>query len=142
MRLRIEIDDHVSRHLDDIARTRLPRARQRMVEEGMRETLPIVIENTPVDTGRTRRAWRTALGQLDGAAGDGPGGSSAGNDTHRNEGHLSRSDGEHQTEIAAGNSVPYVRYLEYGTSKMAPFAMVRRALRRISQRISSLFTLE
>lgn len=108
----------------------------------MRETLPIVIENTPVDTGRTRRAWRTALGQLDGAAGDGPGGSSAGNDTHRNEGHLSRSDGEHQTEIAAGNSVPYVRYLEYGTSKMAPFAMVRRALRRISQRISSLFTLE
>jgi hypothetical protein len=35
--------------------------------------------------------------------------------------------------------VHYISYLEYGTSRMAPFAMVRSALLQLQTRLSQLF---
>ncbi len=43
-------------------------------------------------------------------------------------GAFSRTDGESTTLLSAENRVRYVGFLEYGTRRLAPFAMVRRAI--------------
>lgn len=142
MQLRIEVDNQVRQALQKLMNESLPEARRQMVEEAARETLQAIIEKNPVDTGRSRAAWANALGHLDGQPPAGwEGGNRSGTATGRNEGSSSRDDTADATTISAHNEVPYIHYLEYGTSRMAPFAMVRNALLRISRRVNALFQL-
>lgn len=98
----------------------------------MDETLAVTSSNNPVATGRSRAAWDAARMKL----------STSGNSSSSSEGHLNRTTAADTTELQATNLVPYISYLEYGTSKTAPVAMVRRALMQMAQSAGSLFTLE
>jgi hypothetical protein len=95
-------------------------------------------ELTPVRTGRARRGWGAedaALGQGSptpaGPAGDGEllssgEASTGGESSTRTE----ESGAVTSTEIE--NRVPYIGYLEYGTRRVKPRAMVRRALSEVA----------
>lgn len=142
MQLRIEVDHEVQARLEELLQRKLPEARRRMVDDAMQLTLQSTMDRNPVDTGRSRAAWAAALQQLDGqdftvSTGEGPSSPTAG----RQESGFSRDDTADTTSVAAQNAVPYITYLEYGTSRMAPFAMARGALLQISRRVSQLFRL-
>jgi hypothetical protein len=142
MNIRIEIDERVSQRFDELSRDKLREARRDMVEEALRQTLGDTIRVNPVDTGRSRAAWVSALRQLGASPPDGWQGS------HPDAGAISQGAGRGLLEIAdeesrsaasAVNAVDYVGYLEYGTSRMAPFAMARQALLRVQQSVAALF---
>ena len=114
MHLNLQIDAAYHDFLDRLRRQSIPRARQHLIEEVMRRALVQTIEHNPIRTGRSRQAWEACLEQI--------GGGAAG------EGTVQNSNTDETTTIEATNNVNYVPYLEYGTSHMAPFAMVRDAL--------------
>lgn len=142
MQLTIEIDDQVSARLQELAESDLPESRRRLVQDATREALQRTIEMNPVDTGRSRAAWVAALTQAGGSPPPGwrgphpQGGAIA---QGASLGGLEPSDEGDTTSLTARNQVQYVAFLEYGTSRMSPFAMVRRALAFTQQRVRSLF---
>jgi hypothetical protein len=73
------------------------------------------------------------------AASDGTLGTTAAIAAGTRLGSVERGEQESMTEAAATNAVRYVKYLEYGTSKMAAFAMVRRALASVQQQVGRWF---
>jgi hypothetical protein len=86
-----------------------------------------VIRDTPVDTGRARNNWLTSIGS---AASGSPNptnksGADAMAAVNGNLGKLTDS-------VFLSNNVEYIGHLEYGTPNMAPFAMVRKNMLRIS----------
>ncbi|TWT42805.1 hypothetical protein KOR42_46090 [Thalassoglobus neptunius] len=101
---------------------------ERLVSSVIQETRSL----NPVMTGRSRAGWVAP-----GAAGDAGGGTAGGG----SEGTFDVEHSSQATMVSMTNSVPYVVYLEYGTSKTAPVAMVRKSISRISGRIASLFRL-
>lgn len=110
--------------------------RRQAVEETFRELLAETIRLNPVETARSRAAWVAALEQLGGlppAGWQGP--QPTGESEGRGLGRLDHDDGADVTDIAATNGVRYVPFLEYGTQRMAPFGMVRRALSRARHRL-------
>ncbi len=83
--------------------------------------------NTPVDTGRARGGWQVGIDSV-------PAGERAhdksGADTMRQ--NIPQVNGTgHVVNIA--NNVEYITYLEHGTDKMAPHAMVDRAIISVLQ---------
>src|SRR5688500_6052979 len=68
MRISVQIDGGDLRRLRDLAEYRVPDARRRMVERGMEATLESTIQLNPVETGRSRAAWKAALDQLRGSS--------------------------------------------------------------------------
>lgn len=142
MRLVIEIDDQVSAKLDELAEEGLPKARRRLVQDAMREALGRTIELNPVDTGRSRAAWATALTQAGGnppPGWRGPRPEAGAIAEGAALGELIDEDDGDVTSMTAANAVRYVTFLEYGTSRMAPFAMLRRALAAVQGRVRALF---
>lgn len=142
MRLVIEIDDQSSEKLEALAEDELPEARRRLVQDVTREALTRTIELNPVDTGRSRAAWAAALTQAGGSPPPGwrgprPEGGAIAEGAALGE-LVGEDDGD-VTSMTAANAVRYVTFLEYGTSRMAPFAMVRRALSVVQQRVRALF---
>ena len=142
MRVRFEIEDRVSERLEQAAGRELSEARRRMVDDAMRAALSETIERNPVETGRSRAAWAGALRQLGGEApadwgGAAPDGAAIAEGAAR--GALERNDHESMTTVSASNGVRYIGFLEYGTRKMAPFAMVRRALLSVQQHVGRWF---
>lgn len=136
--MRTELDWHndVSPRLRRLAHTRLPDLRRAAVEETFRELLSETIRLHPVETARSRAAWVAALEQLGGAPPAGwQGPRPTAEAEGRSLGRLHRHDGADVTDIAATNDVVYVPFLEYGTRRMAPFGMVRRALSRARRRL-------
>jgi hypothetical protein len=131
MRIVIEWHNGISPRLRRLADARLPAVRREAVEETFRELLAETIRLNPVETARSRAAWVASLEQLGGAP---PAGWQGPHPTAESEGRslgrLDRDDGPDVTGITATNSVRYVPFLEYGTRRMAPFGMVRRALSR------------
>ncbi len=117
MNIQMTMDGDAIERLRDLAETGVSEARRRMVEQGMKATLESTIELNPVETGRSRAAWQAALGHLD-----------------------IQHDAE-STTASATNSVSYVPFLEYGTSRQAPFQMVRRSLAAVREWIASRFHL-
>jgi len=142
MRVRFEIEDRVSERLEGAAGRELSEARRRMVEDAMRAALIETMQRNPVETGRSRAAWGAALRQLGGEAPADWGGASP-NAAAIAEGAarsvLERNDHESTTTVSASNGVRYIGFLEYGTRKMAPFAMVRRALLSVQQQVGRWF---
>jgi hypothetical protein len=141
MRIQISVDGDGIERLKDLARYRVPDARRRMVELGMEKALESTVSLNPVDTGRSRAAWKSALDQLQGQANT-AGPSSGPLAEGRSQGSLREEHAAETTGIAATNAVSYVPLLEYGTSRMTPFAMVRKSLMTIRSVIVTWFRLD
>ena len=141
MRITFQIQGDDLQSLRELAQYRIPEARQRMVERGMEAALENTIQLNPVDTGRSRAAWKAALDELRGGGsnvttGSGPIGAGTA------LGSLEHDQREATTTISATNAVSYVPFLEYGTSRMTPFQMVRRSLAAVRGVIGDWFRLE
>ncbi|MEW4490978.1 HK97 gp10 family phage protein [Thalassoglobus sp. JC818] len=101
-------------------------ARREFVERLASAVIQETKSTNPVRTGRSRAGW----------VAPGPAGEDGGSEGSFTVSHTSQA-----TEVSMTNSVPYVVFLEYGTSKTAPVAMVRKSLSRVAGRIASLFEL-
>lgn len=105
--LRLSVNTRtLSAALQRFASTDHPRERLDSLRQLARRTLNEIVANTPVETGRARRSWIEAQSSLA--------------DPAR---HSAQS-----TELQATSRVPYMVFLEYGTRRIAPVAMVRQAL--------------
>jgi hypothetical protein len=140
MQMDIRVSGDAAEDLRQLAGARLDRARQELMRESMIESLQEIIMGNPVDTARSRAAW---VSSLEGLGGSPPSGWEGAHPTAiaegRGRGKFSLQDSQGQTRVTADNSVDYVALLEYGTSRSAPYAMVRRALTHVAGRVSSLF---
>lgn len=140
MRVTVTVEDEVSANLERFVQSRLPEARLEMVEEAARLALTETIRANPVDTARSRAAWVASLEQLGGVPpADWRGPHPTADDEGRGQAMLTQQHERDVTEIVAGNLVEYVPFLEYGTSRMRPFGMVRRALGRLRPLVAALF---
>jgi hypothetical protein len=138
MRMRVEIENRASARLESLAGRDLPEARRRLVEQAMQAALIDALHVNPVDTGRSRAAWASALQQAGGDAPadwQGPHPDASAIAEGGAQGSLTRADGDSSTALSARNSVRYVGFLEYGTRRMGPMAMVRRALARVQPQL-------
>jgi hypothetical protein len=140
MRITFQIDGDGLRSLRDLAAYKVPDARRRMVERGMEAALESTIQLNPVETGRSRAAWKAALDQLRGDNG-GLSGASGPVAEGTARGSLRHEHQETTTTVSAMNAVSYVPFLEYGTSRMTPFQMVRRSLAAVRGVIAGWFQL-
>ena len=129
IKLEVTIDGDAANGLRDFASRDLPQRRRKLVREAMDATLASTIDLNPIRTGRSRAAWAAAQGGIEGGIGP----------QQAREGSSTTLESEQTTELTATNSVPYITYLEYGTRKMAPVAMVRKSLLKIARRVASLF---
>ena len=127
--LQIELDDQVSDYLRELRTNGVPAARRDLIRQLMSASLDRVQDLNPVHTGRSRDAWRAALQAVDSGTTSG----------ESDDQSVNLSDDQNTTSIEAMNAVPYVAFLEYGTSHMRPIAMVRRALQEIRHRVAQLF---
>lgn len=97
-----------------------------------------VITRTPVKTGRARGNWNASINSPDESTDDGRSAAQAQSNARSTANGLKLGDSFHLT-----NGLPYIRPLEYGSSKQAPRGMVRitldefnAALREIVRRVS------
>lgn len=133
MHIQFEIDDRTSGRVQQLLREGIPASRQQLVASIGEIVLQRTAEQNPVKTGRSRQAWQTAASQLTGTGGQE---SSSGDAAAQLTQEATR------TTISATNHVPYIGYLEYGTSRMAPFAMLRSSLAGVLSQIATLFRLD
>lgn len=134
MTITFEIEDSASPALRELIEQNIPEARQHMVNQLAADVLDHTAQENPVDSGRSRAGWLAAAEQLPGSQVSGAGATG--------EGTLRLNHDQTTTSVSAINQVPYVTYLEYGTSKMAPFAMLRRTLSRIRGQLGNRFRIE
>lgn len=127
MRLDIQVDkQQLIDRLESFSTDELPQQRQEGVQKTADALLQSTIDLNPVRSGRSRAGWEAARESLvSGQSGA--------------EGKASVMSDADTTEIRATNHVEYVHYLEYGTSRMAPFAMVRRSIRNVISMLPNLF---
>ena len=135
MRIDVEFSDEATPAIRRFLGVTLPQRRREAVEKSLQEALVKVVELNPVETARSRAAWVNSLEQLEGSPpanwqGPHPSGEGEG----RAAGELVRQHSTDQSAATAANHIPYARLLEYGTSHMRPFAMVRRALQQVRER--------
>ena len=131
MKINFEFDGNLSEAIRTLGNEQIPKSRREMVNALTQQTLETTRRETPIDTGRSRAAWSSALTQA------GQNGSASG--AASEEGHAVQSETATISATSSTNRVPYIAYLEYGTSKMAPFAMVRKSLAKVISQISHLF---
>ena len=142
IQLDIQITGDAAERIRELASTQLATSRKRMVQQVSIASLQAIILATPVDTARARAAWVQALEQLGGTPPAGwEGAQPTETDSGRRHGQLIFVDTDNLSSATATNSVNYVNYLEYGTSRMAPFAMVRRGLQNSRSTPAFLFQL-
>jgi len=142
MRIEFGVQGDAAETLRELAKGRLANARREMVRAAMVEALLQTIRRNPVDTGRSRAAWASSLEELGGtlpAGWEGPHPSAI--DEGRRLGQLKRHESASSSEMQAVSEVSYLPKLEYGTSRMAPFAMVRSSLAMIAGRLREMFHL-
>ncbi|MCA8997252.1 MAG: hypothetical protein KDA80_09700 [Planctomycetaceae bacterium] len=142
MEIEITQSGDIRERLNELANGQVPTSRRNFIQSVALQTLQETAQNNPVRTGRSRAAWNAAANQINGPTETG--GLTTASDHSSDgstDGQARQSDAGDSTEIIATNAVPYVPYLEYGTSKMAPKAMLRRALLSISRKLHSLFSL-
>lgn len=85
-----------------------------------------VILDTPVDTGRARANWQVSTGAQKTDVIDSTNGQRAIDEVET----VVNASPEDET-IFLTNNVPYISFLEYGSSKQAPAGMVRKNMARI-----------
>ena len=130
--MRIQIENTASPKLRKIASRTLSDARAEMTRKLAAKAISTTADLNPVRTGRSRQAWLNALRSLN----------QQGQSNQASEGHSTSQSTPDQTEITATNNVEYVSYLEYGTSLMSPFAMVRNSLLQTLRFASTFFKLK
>ncbi len=104
-----------------------------ILQEAALEALGMIIEGTPVDTGRARAGWSASAERfgISTRADEGPNSDKAEQEKGRQESeHNERLSGP-RPYIEMVNKVPHAVMLEYGWSRQAPHGMVRVALRKI-----------
>lgn len=142
LKLEFRVNGDATERIRDLAESQVSRACHDLVQGIAQQSLQSIITENPVESGRSRAAWVQALEQLGGTAPpgwEGPHGYGVADGRKQGSGTL--IDGNSFSEAKISNSVNYVRYLEYGTSRISPFAMVRRSLQRQRQAIAELFRL-
>jgi hypothetical protein len=136
LRTAIESSDALGR-LSDL-RAWLAPWRREVVDHVARNVLGETIARNPVDTGRSRSAWVAGLEHLGGIAPPGWHGDTP-NTAAIAEGaaaaDVAQPESRHASEAIVTSGVEYVRYLEYGTRSMSPFAMVGRSLADASRHL-------
>lgn len=102
-----------------------------------------VITRTPVDEGRARINWNPSINRYDDSTSDEKPGESAATSRATNRATAEASKLKLGDTFTLVNGLPYIRELEYGSSKQAPQGMVRRsvdefnaALREVIRRVS------
>ncbi len=85
-----------------------------------------VVNRTPVDTGRARANWNLTIGEPAQGWSEGASGQPA-------MGDLARWDGTKSIWIV--NNVPYIEFLENGSSKQAPAGMLQVAVANIRAKL-------
>lgn len=85
------------------------------------ETASRIAERTPVDTGNARLSWHITQDPHDA-------GMEGNNSLDADAARIARTFSLKDREIYIVNSADYIKYLEYGTSRMPPNAMVARTL--------------
>ncbi|QDT33633.1 HK97 gp10 family phage protein [Thalassoglobus polymorphus] len=139
MPMRIEISDTVSQKLRDLNESTILQARQEMVQQIATDVLANTAQRNPVETGRSRSGWATAAEQVSGRSTEVADSSGVGSSS--GEGTATFTSDRTTSLVNATNNVPYITYLEYGTSRMAPFSMLRESLAGVLGRIGSMFRL-
>ncbi|WP_437225296.1 hypothetical protein SH661x_004003 [Planctomicrobium sp. SH661] len=142
MKIEVRVEGEAAERIRDLCGQRLEDARSQLIRDAMIETLQRVIERNPVDTARSRAAWVRSLEELGGtppAGWEGPHPSQV--DAGRRAGKLTVENSKGISIASAMNFVHYVPFLEYGTSRMSPFAMARAGLQQVRSRLQELFRL-
>lgn len=106
-----------------------------MVRAISRRVLANAAQGTPVATGRSRAAWKDAESQLSGVQ------ETSGSVDGSGEGDANMTHTSATTLISATNQVPYIVYLEYGTSRRPPVAMLRNALIQTAGQAAEAFSI-
>ena len=123
---------------ESLAAVTSPKEKKKVGRMIVAEFLGRVIPRTPVDTGRARSAWTAASGRV--------GGVKALGSWIENQGKgdidaqaLGAREGDYNESMARGqfsatitNGVPYITFLEIGSSRQAPSGFVRLTLREMS----------
>lgn len=95
------------------------------------EALRRIVQKTPVDTGRARGNWDLTIGLPSGSA-DMDRKDPGGGDTIR-RGSAALSNLKAFALIYITNNLPYINYLENGSSKQAPVGMVEVTVQELQQ---------
>ena len=133
--IKLKLDQDALAHIAEIRDQKLPQAMQNLTRNLMREGLEKIRSETPVDTGRAQSGWASAQQLTDSETGGSISNATA-------EGELTEQTTGQSSSLTATNFVPYVPFLEYGTTRLRPFAMIRRALLELRQRVGQLFHLD
>ncbi|HWL09536.1 MAG TPA: hypothetical protein VNQ76_14095 [Planctomicrobium sp.] len=143
MKLTVQVTGEAEQRLHEFHENQVQPACHNLIRNAMIQSLQAIITENPVETGRSRAAWVEALQQLGGIPPAGWEGSHpTAIDDGRQKGNGTLVDGTAFTQATASNGVDYVRYLEYGTSRISPFAMVRRSLQRQREQLAGMFELQ
>lgn len=118
------------RELKVFAQVIVPNAHLNVVKKVATEALRRVVNKTPVDTGRARSNWMTALNTIPSETVE-----LTADLTREQASAVSITRGlgvidsaQPFTTISIANNLPYIGVLEYGGSKQAPEGMVRVTL--------------
>lgn len=122
-------DNEVVSHLRHWAQRELPPFRQTLVAQLAHAVLQRVAAETPVRTGRLRRAWREAQESLN-AGGSSSVSGSRGNDAA--ESLTSFHESATDSRVVIENHVPYAASVEFGTRRQAPVYMVTRGMQNVA----------
>lgn len=120
---------------DDIRKftTKTSQAHNKITRAATLELFSGVIKATPVDTGRARGNWQTAVGSP----------AQAETDREDKSGGAAIAEVEAKTPEGAGqvtylsNNLPYIDELENGSSKQAPEGMVKRNMDRVQRMVEA-----
>ena len=119
--------------LSIFAKIQVPDDHSNMVKKVAMQALSGVVNKTPVDTGRARSNWMTAVNSVP-------------SDTIKLSANLSREQAAAESinrgvsiideakpfsSVSIANNLPYIGVLEYGGSNQAPEGMVRTTLAEI-----------
>ena len=123
MPLRIRITSPTAASLRRHASQTVPQARAELADELRSRTLDDVVSRTPVRSGRLRQSWTDAAGKggLDAAT--------------------TETDSPGRSVRSATSTVPYAKYVEYGTRRQSAQRIVSRAVKRVRTLAASLFRL-
>ncbi|SFH68502.1 hypothetical protein [Planctomicrobium piriforme] len=142
MQIDIQIEGDAADRIRELSEGPLQSARRIMVQEAMVQCLQATIAGNPVDTARSRAAWVQPLEQLGGSPPSGwEGPHPTAVEEGRRLGQLIQQESDQASTVSASNGVRYIGYLEYGTSRMAAVAMVRRSLLQVRSALAGLFRL-
>lgn len=90
------------------------------------ETASRIAERTPVDTGNARLSWHITDNPHDA-------GIEGNNSLDADAARIARTFSRGDREIYIVNSAEYIKFLEYGTSRIVPRAMVARTLPEVPE---------